>query len=95
MIPSIHSINRACVRHFGGQKKRFFKGRNTHDPMYLAYTKSLCSAFWSPDNEILQGLKYTGLPIVNFSSFWMPEKAISAMSLIPPIQANWLDILAT
>jgi hypothetical protein len=28
----------------------------------------------------------------NVSSFWRPEKAIPAMSLNPPIQANWLNV---
>jgi hypothetical protein len=28
----------------------------------------------------------------NFSSLWRPEKAISAVSLNPPIQANWLHV---
>jgi hypothetical protein len=28
----------------------------------------------------------------NFSSFWLPEKAIPTVSLNPPIQANWLYV---
>jgi hypothetical protein len=27
-----------------------------------------------------------------FSSLWLPEKAIPAVSLNPPIQANWLHV---
>jgi hypothetical protein len=39
MCPSNHSINSSSVRHFGGLKVRFFKGRQTLDPQVSSIHK--------------------------------------------------------
>jgi hypothetical protein len=64
--PSTHSINSAYVRHFGGLKVSFFKGRETLDQQVSCKHKAYVRPFGG-----------------NVSTYWLPEKAIPAMSFNP------------
>jgi hypothetical protein len=96
MIPSIHSINRAAVRHFVGLIKRFFKGRETLDPQVSSIHKTSVRPFGGLTIRFFKGHEILGWNIQNFRcATFRPFgglKSIPAMSLNPPIQANWLYV---
>jgi hypothetical protein len=74
MRPSTHSINSASVRHFGGLKVRFFKGRVTLDPQVSSVQKASVRPFGGLTMRFFKGHgtlggRLTWLPMSNFSSF--------------------------
>jgi hypothetical protein len=90
MSPSIHSINRASVRHFGFIIKRFLKGRETLDPQVSNIHKASVRSFGCLTMRFFNGLETLGWRIQGFrcATFlhWLLENVIFQRFMRPSDQ---------
>jgi hypothetical protein len=91
MRPSFHSINRSSVRHFGGLKMRFFKGRDTLNPQVSSIHRATCNvqlivilAAWKSDSYRVGNPPFQAnwLHVNHCSTFWLLENVIRQRFII-------------